>query len=564
MGLPTLPTTRPAPAPGWRGRATACLQGLLLVLAAAALPQAGASTPRLALVIGNGAYASSPLVNPPADAQLTARALQRSGFEVTVLVDADRRRMETAVRDFARRLKAAGPKASAVFYYAGHGVQVGGRNYLIPVGAPIDSAVDLPYAAVEAQWALDIIGDSSVGMSVFILDACRNNPFRSLSRAASAGLARMDAPRGAILSYSTAPGEVAEDGLGGNSPYTRALADAIGIAGLKIEETFKVVRRAVLAATGGRQTPWESSSLVGDFYFTPGLPLVADAAPAATPPEASRAIEPGARFRDCDDCPEMVVLPAGEVLMGSAPGWPDHEKNEAPVARVVLGALAFQRLEVTRGEYARFLGETGHAAVQGCDYLLGVWLHGAKRNWRNTGYAQNDDHPVVCVRWADAVSYAEWLSRRTGKRYRLPSEAEWEYAAGQPPWGADLTQACAYGNLHDSTAHAAYYSGFMNRFVPCTDAAAGTVAVGSHQAGAHALSDMYGNAMEWTQDCWNTGHAGRPPDASARRDGDCGQRVVKGGHFVSDASTYRPAWRLGADATRGNIYLGFRLVRDID
>ena len=186
------------------------------------------ASPRLALVIGNQSYDASPLANPAADARLMSSALTEAGFAVEMLIDADRRTMKQAVRAFADRLRGAGPSAVSVFYFAGHGVQVDGRNFLIPVGAGIDTAADLEFETVEAQWTLDRIGESGVELSVFVLDACRNNPFRSMSRAGTRGLARMDAPRGSILSYSTVPGDAALDGDGANSPYTAALAAAAG------------------------------------------------------------------------------------------------------------------------------------------------------------------------------------------------------------------------------------------------------------------------------------------------------------------------------------------------
>lgn len=279
---------------------------ILFAFAAVMLWAAPASAQqRLALVIGNGAYSKGALANPPNDANLTAAALSDAGFEVTKVLNASQNSMKQQIRAFAIRLQRAGPNAVAAFYYAGHGVQVDGRNYLIPVDATITAKPDLEYETIEAQWVLDMIGDSGSAMSIIILDACRDNPFRSFTRSNSRGLARMDAPRGALLSYSTAPGDVAADGIGANSPFTEALASAIRTPGLKIEETFKQVRRNVLAATGDRQLPWESTSLTGDFYFTPGgqsqpvaptqpvsvapPPTPAPAAPATPEPSASAA-----------------------------------------------------------------------------------------------------------------------------------------------------------------------------------------------------------------------------------------------------------------------------------
>ncbi len=257
---------------------------IALVGLAALGPSAAHAADRIALVIGNSGYKVSPLANPKNDAALVADALADTGFAVVRLIDADERTMKTAIRKFKDDVTAAGERATALFYYAGHGVQANGRNYLIPVGADIQSTSDMEYEAIEAQWVLDLIGESRAGVSIVILDACRNNPYEVGSRSASRGLARMDPPRGAFLAYSTAPGQVAQDGDGRNSPFSQALATEMRRPGLKIEDVFKRVRRNVLEATADKQVPWETSSLVGDFYFA-GRGVAG--APAPQPPVES-------------------------------------------------------------------------------------------------------------------------------------------------------------------------------------------------------------------------------------------------------------------------------------
>lgn len=516
---------------------------LILCLAALGAPGLHAET-RLALVIGNGGYASAPLANARNDATLVAGALQNAGFSVVTELDADQRGLKQAVRDFAARLKAAGPDAAAAFYYAGHGMQINGRNFLIPVNTPLRSAADVEYETVEAQWVLDMIGESGAPLSIIMLDACRNNPFPSISRGTRGGLARMDAPRGSILSYSTAPGDVALDGRGVNSPYSAALAEAIRTPGLKIEDAFKRVRRAVLAETGDRQVPWESSSLVGDFYFAG---QGGGAAPAPAPAS------------DCADCPDMVALPGGRVVMGS------DAAGETPRTQVAIQPFAMAKTEVTRGAYARFVAETGRAAKPGCWVWAIIWLYDGARDWRDPGIPQTDDHPVVCVSWSDAQAYADWLSAKSGKRHRLPSEAEWEYAAGGDgplPWGADAARACEWDNLHDAAGRKAYGSGLSH--FDCDDGAAATAPVGRYRANRLGLHDMLGNAWEWTGDCWNGGHDGRPASGAARQDGDCGRRVLKGGNYTNFRESFRPAFRHAGLRDDGNIYGTFRLVRDLN
>lgn len=535
---------------------------ILIVSAVAILAAAPAvAVERLALVIGNGAYAASPLANPVRDADVVADALEATGFRVTRLENADRQAMRQAVRAFADSVRAAGRGAAALFYYAGHGVQSEGRNFLIPVKADLRSAADLAFEAMDAQWALDVIGEANAGVSIVVLDACRNNPFKSASRGAARGLAQMDAPRGSILAYSTAPGETALDGDGANSPYSKALAANIRRPGLTVEAMFKQVRRSVLTETGGKQIPWESSSLVGDFYFA-GRP-----APGAAPPPASASapdVVPGAVFRDCPDCPEMAAVAGGRFAMGSPSDEPRRVAEEGPETPVTVAPFAIGRTEVTRAQFRAFMEASGYDRPSGCWHWALVWLWDGARSWQNPGYAQTDDHPVVCVNWHDARAYAEWLSAKTGERYRLPTEAEWEYAAGAdapPAWVRNMGQACAAANVYDQTAVAAYGGWFET--APCVDGQALTSPVASYPPGPNGLVDMIGNVREWTGDCWTPTHRGRPTTSATRQDGDCGQRVVKGGHFASPVAEARPSSRIAGIADHPNVYMGFRVARDL-
>jgi hypothetical protein len=223
---------------------------------------------RIALVVGNGAYTTvSGLANPPSDADLMAGTLRGLGFEVTVLRDSTKAAMSRAVADFGSALRAAGPEATGLFYYAGHGVQSFGRNYLLPVDVAISNAADLDLVAVDAESVLRQMASARNKTNIFILDACRNNPFATLPDLGDNGLAEMKAPTGTFLAYATAPREVALDGTDGNSPFTKALAAMMVTQGMPIEQVFKEVRVAVLDATGGRQTPWDTSSLTEDFTF---------------------------------------------------------------------------------------------------------------------------------------------------------------------------------------------------------------------------------------------------------------------------------------------------------
>lgn len=235
-----------------------------LVLAAPSTLTAAAS--RTALVIGNGAYSHAPLRNPVHDATDMAAALERSGFTVILRKNASLREMEEAIEHFGNRLKRGGV---GLFYYAGHGVQVNGINYLLPVGARINKESDIKYEAVDTNRILDEMASANNGLNIVMLDACRDNPFATRFRSASRGLAIVgSAPTGTFISYSTGPGQVARDGEGRNSPYTSALLQHMKEPGISITDMFMKIRQKLQRETG--QVPWELSSLVGSFAFVPG------------------------------------------------------------------------------------------------------------------------------------------------------------------------------------------------------------------------------------------------------------------------------------------------------
>jgi hypothetical protein len=260
-----------------------------LGLATSAVPAHAAS--RVALVIGNGAYQHvSRLDNPANDARLVARTLQGLGFELignAPQLDLDEAALSRVVRDFGNALPGADV---ALFYYAGHGVQVRGANYLVPIGANPVKEADVDFQMFDANLVLRQMESAGTRLNIVILDACRNNPFggRGL-RATGSGLARMEAPQGTLISFATQPGNVALDGKNGNSPYSLALAEAIRRPGVDIFRTFNEVGLRVSNATGGAQQPWMSlSPIKGEFYFVAG----SESPPAAPTLSASRSEPP--------------------------------------------------------------------------------------------------------------------------------------------------------------------------------------------------------------------------------------------------------------------------------
>ena len=290
---------------------------------------------------------------------------------------------------------------------------------------------------------------------------------------------------------------------------------------------------------------------------------------------ATNAGEPGSTFRDCGDCPEMVTIPSGDFLMGTAPGEEDRENLSAefrhrsePLHRVKIEQFAAGRFEVTRSQYRVFVETTGRTS-DGCfAWFGGDFVLDRKRDWRNPGYQQEDTHPVACVSWQDASAYVRWLSQRTGKPYRLLSEAEWEYAARAGTttarfWGDDGTMSCAYANGADrATAARAPGAGALG-FASCDDGFAHTSPVGSYRANAFGLHDMLGNVGEWTQDCWYADYAGAPSDGRAVMSGDCVMRAVRGGAWDDAPTGLRAAYRVGSPITVRLYSRGFRIARDM-
>jgi TPR repeat protein len=242
---------------------------------------------RLALVIGNGRYTASPLKNPVNDARAMAVTLRSVGFDVVVLEDATYKDMRRAIIQFGSQLRDSGV---GTFYYAGHGLQVNGKNYMVPVDAVIQGDDEVAVEAVDVDYLLARMETARNRLNIVILDACRDDPFSRSFRSPVRGLASIDAPIGTLIAYATAPGRVAQDGEGANGLYTSELLKAMRIPGLKIEDVFKRVRQSVSQVTKGRQVPWESSSLVGDFSFS--MQAGVGSSPVATSPHVERSLTP--------------------------------------------------------------------------------------------------------------------------------------------------------------------------------------------------------------------------------------------------------------------------------
>jgi len=301
---------------------------------------------------------------------------------------------------------------------------------------------------------------------------------------------------------------------------------------------------------------------------------------------AAQAPKAGSTFKDCADCPEMVVIPPGAFIMGSTAeettreGTPDRDAaNEKPQHKVTIAyPFAVMKTEVTRKDFAAFLAATGRATAEGCkiwDKEANGWgIMDADATWKNPGFAQGDDHPVVCVQWADAAEYAKWMSAKTGQKYRLLSDAEFEWllrgnldgtaAHSVRWWGDGRDQACEYANVSDLTkAEALKISADPATTFQCKDGYAFTAPVGSFKPNPLGVHDAFGNAWEWVQDCFARTYEGAPADGSAREDGDCSERVIRGGAWHADPWYIRAAKHDWAPPELNTARVGIRLARDL-
>ena len=283
---------------------------------------------------------------------------------------------------------------------------------------------------------------------------------------------------------------------------------------------------------------------------------------------------PAGAEKDCAHCPEMVVVPAGRFVMGAAPAeeertlLPEGFRNRSqPLRSVDITRFAVGKFEVTRGEYRIFAEATGRAG-NGCWFWSGKDFESdPAKSWRNPGYAQDDAHPVTCVSWEDASAYVAWLSQQTGRKYRLLTEAEWEYAARAGTtttryWGDDASVTCNYANGADRSS-AALVPGAGEWYVAdCDDRHAYTAPVGRFRPNAFGLHDLLGNAEEWVEDCWKPDYTGAPADSSAVAAGDCSMRAVRGGSWIDSPIGVPAAYRVGSHVTIRVSRRGFRVAVD--
>jgi formylglycine-generating enzyme required for sulfatase activity len=620
--------------------------GIVIACFTSALAPAEAQR-RVALAVGIDVYdnlsAVEQLQKAVNDARAVGKALAELGFDTLPPEEnVSRLGFDQAWQRFLSRLQ---PGDIAAVFFAGHGVEIGGLNYLLPRDVPrIEPGQDklLARSALRLNDLMDDLSERKVGVSLLIVDACRDNPFRDGSGRSVGGvrgLTHVTPPGGSFVMYSAGAGETALDRLPGggdgnpNSVYTRTLLPILATPGLSLQEVALRVREGVVAVVrpiGHRQTPAYYDQLLGKLVLkpssnvpTPPPPLPTGASPAQIaqfcqsvaanssmavlesmldahrdtalssciearikeltpkplpPPVVSplpddrilekffqprpprpltaaeeRRLRPKQSFRECDGCPEMVVMPVGSFAMGSPLGEAEREPDEGPQQWITIPRpFALGRFEVTRGEVSAFLRDTGRSVGDRCHVgqpERRQVQEQAGRSFYAPGFLQGDRHPAVCVSFEDATAFAGWLSRRTGKTYRLPTEAEWEYAAR-----AGTTMRYAFGDT--ISTRLAHFSGSV------WGSAGGTAPVATYPANAFGLYDMHGNVWEWVQDCWH-GYQGRPADGSVWMTGDCGLRVVRGGAWISFPQDLRSANRFKYTSLGRYSIVGFRLARTL-
>ena len=286
--------------------------------------------------------------------------------------------------------------------------------------------------------------------------------------------------------------------------------------------------------------------------------------------------KPGTIFRDCGHCPDMIVILAGSFSMGSterdrtwAAGQSGREKdtaNEAPARPVQISrTFALARTEVTRGQFAEFVNRSRRDMSGGCHAGL-EYKRKDEKYWRDPGFDQDDNHPVVCVSWEDAKAYARWLSLQTGEIYRLPTEAEWEYGAragtsSSRYWGDDLgnVKGCLYANVLDQTDQ--FDTNKYN--FHCRDDTIYTSSAAKYLPNAFGIYDMLGNVWEWTEGCFQDTYVGVSSDGSAWLKGDCNWRVARGGAWDTAAWAVRAATRMAMLRSTRDVAIGFRVARRV-
>jgi formylglycine-generating enzyme required for sulfatase activity len=388
---------------------------------------------------------------------------------------------------------------------------------------------------------LKIMRAGKTRINLVFLDSCRDNPFSVGTKSATRGLIKEEPPSGTWIAYATQYGRTADDNPGSrNGVFTGQLLQHIGTPNITVEQMFKLVAAGVVSATSNRekqQEPWPEGFLYGDFYFSKVLSSAQGIQSPAW--QGKPAIQSNGNSRsdkiikDCDVCPELVVLPRGSFMMGSPETEPGRLVNEGPVHQVMIDYdLAVGRFEVTQGQWRQIMG-SNPSQFQDC----------------------GEDCPVEKVSWNEVQAYIRKLNERSGKSFRLLSEAEWEYAAR-----AGTTTSFSVGSVVE--VHQANFDGsesYNGRSIRQTRE--NTQQVGGFEPNAFGLYDMHGNVWELVQDLYHHDYGGAPTNGSAWESGEQKDRVLRGGSWSSAPKSLRSAGRSRAAPDSRSGLTGFRVAR---
>jgi formylglycine-generating enzyme required for sulfatase activity len=383
--------------------------------------------------------------------------------------------------------------------------------------------------------------------------------------------------------YSASLGQRALDRLGPadrhpNSVFTRVFVEKLKIPGLDLRAVTVQTRIEVhrIAGTVGHEqvVAYYENLLHGEVCLAGRPPREPPRPEPPVPPgpdgsfsparadrslsrDELRTLRPRDAFRECESCPEMVIVPAGSFMMGSPPGEPRRSDDEGPQRRVTFAhQFSVGRFPVTVDQFRAFVNDTRHVPAANCWTRAGrETVRQARESWTDPGFRQAGRNPVVCISWSDANAYAAWLSQKAGSTYRLLSEAEREYTAR-----ADTSTAFWTGNSI-TTSQANYDGSDSYNGSPRGPFRQATTPVDSFAPNTWGLHDVHGNVWEWTLDCWNDSYRGAPTDGSARRDGDCARRVLRGGSWRNSPWNTRSAVRLAGSAALSLDGFGFRVAR---
>ncbi|GAB6123874.1 SUMF1/EgtB/PvdO family nonheme iron enzyme [Dysgonomonas termitidis] len=478
---------------------------------------------KAALVVGNNDYKELPLKNAVNDANLMEVTLQKLGFTVQKVVNTSKSGFEKQLLTFIKNHKNADVR---FFYYAGHGIQIDGKNFLVPVDASLDERENVTLEGLDFSTIFDQFQNSRTdAMNIFVIDACRNNPFKNRSWGSRGGvgdrglvLRKADFTTGSFAAFAADNGQVASDGNNSdNGLYTKVLSDELLVPGLELNILFQKVRGKVIKLSNGEQTPVEENRLISSngFYF---IPPVDKPTPSPSPAPVVNSVADYTETAGSLNI-EMVAVKGGTFTMGSPASEPDRGYDEIQ-HQVTLSDFYIGKYEVTQAQWEAVMGN-------------------------NPSSFKGSNRPVEFVSWNDIQAFLFKLNTKTGKKYRLPTEAEWEYAAR----GGNKSQRYMYSGGD--------YLNVAGWFKYNSDNA--THPVGERQANELGVYDMSGNVWEWCNDWYgdySTALATNPLGAASGS-----SRVLRGGSWMFPAKYCRSANRAfkSPPTLKVNTY-GFRLA----